>query len=260
MKRSERLAFTSVRIVLVNGNPETPAVWGPFIAALGRPDVMTLAPPGFGAPVPVGFTATYDEYVAWLGAKLEAIGEPVDLVGHDWGSNFTLGIACTRPELLRSWAMDTAGCFAPGYELPDIGHVWRTPGAGEDAMADWLAMDVAARTDLNLSLGMTSEVAAELAAAFDEPMTRCILGVYRSFPEATFAEWGRRSSAASARPGLVVVPTGDEYTGSEAQHRWLAEQAGASVAVLEGLGHWWMLQDPQAAAEAFNRFWTDVPD
>jgi pimeloyl-ACP methyl ester carboxylesterase len=245
-------------VVLVNGNPETQAVWEPLVAALGRDDTRALSPPGFGGPVPDGFDATYDEYVDWLGAELEAIGHPVDLVGHDWGANFTVRLACERPELLRSWCVDTGGSFAPGYAFPDVCHVWQTPGAGEAAIAAWLDLGVPGRTTVNVSLGMTAAVAGELAAAFDESMGRCILALYRSVPEEVLAQWGRRSSAASARPGLVVIPTEDSHTGGEARHRWFAAQASAKVTVLQGLGHWWMLQDPASAADELRRFWSEL--
>ena len=104
--------------VFVHGNPETAAVWRPLIAELGRDDTYTLSPPGFGAPIPAGFGATSDDYVAWLAAELEAMSEPVDLVGHDWGSNHVVRLSCQRPDLLRSWCGDTAGAFAPDYVWP----------------------------------------------------------------------------------------------------------------------------------------------
>src|SRR4051812_918382 len=44
-----------VTVILVHGVPETDAVWRPLRDALGRDDVMSLSPPGFGAPVPGGF-------------------------------------------------------------------------------------------------------------------------------------------------------------------------------------------------------------
>jgi pimeloyl-ACP methyl ester carboxylesterase len=37
-------------LVLVHGNPENAAIWGPVLEMLGRDDVFTLSPPGFGAP------------------------------------------------------------------------------------------------------------------------------------------------------------------------------------------------------------------
>jgi pimeloyl-ACP methyl ester carboxylesterase len=224
-------------LVLVNGNPETAAIWPPLITELGRDDTVTLSPPGFGAPLPDGFGATYDEYVAWLTRELEVIGEPVDLVGH----------------------IDTAGCFAPDYVFHDVPcHIWQTPGAGEEAIAGWLALGVEDRASLNESMGMTPGVARGLAKALDDTMGRCILAVYRSAPEAVLAHWGQKVPAASARPGLVIFPAEDEYTGGEARHRWVAERAGAKVAVLEGVGHWWMLQDPAAGAATLRRFWDAI--
>jgi pimeloyl-ACP methyl ester carboxylesterase len=48
--------------VFVHGAPETAAVWDPLLAELehlgsDRPDVICLSPPGFGAPLPTGFSA-----------------------------------------------------------------------------------------------------------------------------------------------------------------------------------------------------------
>ncbi|SFF49810.1 hypothetical protein SAMN04488582_1021088 [Mycobacterium sp. 455mf] len=60
-------------VVLVHGNPETDAIWGPLVEALGRDDVVRLSPPGFGAPLPDGFSATFLAYRDWLEAELENI-------------------------------------------------------------------------------------------------------------------------------------------------------------------------------------------
>ena len=245
----------AVTAVFVNGNPETAAVWAPLLAELERVDVLTLSPPGFGAPVPAGFGATADEYLAWLATELEAIGEAVDLVGHDWGAMHILRLACQRPDLLRSWCTDTAGSFAHDYVWHEATHAWQTPGAGEKAVAAMLAMGVPARADTYESLGMTPPTAKELAEAFDESMGQCILNLYRSAGQSVLARWSEHLPAASARPGLVLIPTNDFYTGGEARHRWVAERTGAAVTVLEGLGHWWLLEDPAAGADALGRFW-----
>src|SRR6476620_12790490 len=121
--------------VFVHGNPESAAVWSPLLAELDRVDAVTLSPPGFGVPVPEGFGATANEYLAWLVAELEAIGEPVDLVGHDWGANHAFRVACARPDLLRSWCTDTAGTFAADYVWHEATQAWRTRGEGEAAVA-----------------------------------------------------------------------------------------------------------------------------
>ena len=87
-------------VVLVHGNPETDAIWDELRTHLGRDDVIALSPPGFGAPVPEGFGATGDDYLAWLISEVEAIEGPVDLIGHDWGGGHVARLACERPDLI----------------------------------------------------------------------------------------------------------------------------------------------------------------
>jgi len=248
------------RAVFVHGNPETAAIWQPLLDVLDLPDVDTLSPPGFGAPVPEGFGATSDDYLAWLVGELEAVKEPVDLVGHDWGGGHVARVAIERPDLIRSWATDIGGCFAPDYVWHDLAQVWQTPGAGEEAVAGIVGTPVADRAALYESLGMTPPVARAVAEAADETMGRCILTLYRSAAQPAMARLGERLGAASARPGLVIIPTNDPYTGGEQRARWAAEKASAKVAVLPGQGHWWMLQDPEPGAQALRSFWSALTD
>ena len=37
--------------------------------------------------------------------------------------------------------------------------------------------------------------------------------------------------------------------------RVMANKLSAQVTPLEGVGHWWMLQDPERGAEALTAFW-----
>ncbi len=92
-------------------------------------------PPGFGAPVPPGWRATPTAYRDWLAGKLEALAQPVDLVGHDWGGAHVVGVAMTRPELLRSWCTDSIGWFEPDYAWHTLARAWQTPGVGETSVA-----------------------------------------------------------------------------------------------------------------------------
>lgn len=121
-------------VVLVHGNPETDVIWGPLVEALGRDDVVRLSPPGFRAPLPVDFPATFLAYRDWLEAELERFDEPVDLVGHDWGGGHVVNVVMHRPELVRSWASDVVGLFDPDYVWHDMAQVWQTPGAGEEVV------------------------------------------------------------------------------------------------------------------------------
>src|SRR6185436_3013240 len=118
-------------VVLVHGNPETAAIWDEMRKHLQRKDVVALSRPGFGAPVPDGFGATSDDYLAWLVGELEAIDGPIDLVGHDWGGGHVQRLAATRPDLIRSWITDIAGATDPAYVWHDMAQVWITPGEGE---------------------------------------------------------------------------------------------------------------------------------
>ncbi len=68
------------------------------------------------------------------------------------------------------------------------------------------------------------------------------------------AELGKDFPKAAAKPGLVIIPTEDGFTGGEAMARRSAERASAQVAVLDGLGHWWMCEDPKRGAEVISNF------
>jgi pimeloyl-ACP methyl ester carboxylesterase len=241
-------------IVLVHGNPETDAIWADLRTHLGTDDVVALSPPGFGAPVPPDFGATSDDYVAWLAGELEGIDQPIDLVGHDWGGGHVFRLALSRPELVRSWATDIASCFDPTYVWHDLAQVWQTPEAGEAAIARQLAATPAQRAERYVGLGMSPAAAMACAAAFNQDMGRCILPLYRSAVQPKMAAWGADLTGARSKPGLVIVATEDPYTGGEARARHTAERANAQVTVLDGLGHWWMCQDPERGAAAIRAF------
>ena len=241
-------------IVLVHGNPDTEAIWDDLRQHLRRDDVVALSPPGFGAPVPAGFGASSDEYVAWLAAELERMDRPIDLVGHDWGGGHVCRLVAARPDLVRSWATDVAGAFDPAYVWHERAQVWQTPGAGEAAIEQQLSVPMPQRVVFFEGLGMSRRAAERSAAALNEDMGRCILALYRSAAQPKMAEWGAGLAPLRSRPGLVIIPTEDHYTGGEALARRTAERVGAQVAVLSGLGHWWMCQDPRRGADVLRTF------
>ncbi len=241
--------------VFVHGNPETAAVWERLLAELGDRPTVCLSPPGFGAPWPEGFSATAVEYRDWLIAELEKFPEPVDLVGHDWGGAHVLNAVMARPELVRTWASDTAGAFDPDYVWHDLAQEWQKPGVGEEAVAAMFGAPAEARAARLVSGGMHEAVAAKVAEGMNDDMARAVLPLYRSAAQPALAESGRNLGRAAERPGLVVLATEDHYVGTDEQRRRSAERAGAKVAVLEGLGHWWMTQDPVQGAQVLTEFW-----
>ena len=105
---------------------------------------------------------------------------------------------------------------------------------------------------------MPPEIARRVAEANDETMGRCILSLYRSAgPDALAAVWDGLPTAAM-RPGLVLLPTADHYAGPIETAAEVAARAGATTTRLEDLGHWWMLEDPAAAADALVTFWASL--
>ncbi|MEK6441984.1 alpha/beta fold hydrolase [Pseudonocardia sp. T1-2H] len=246
-------------VVLVHGNPETAAVWDLLVPLLEPSPVVRLSPPGFGAPVPEGFGATMPEYRDWLIGEIEALDAgPVDLVGHDWGGGHVLNVAMARPDLLRSWVSDIVGVFDPEYVWHDLAQVWQQPGVGEQAVAQMAAAPVAARAANLADRGMAPAVADRVAAGFDEAMAQSILRLYRSAAQPALAEAGRDLEKAAQRPGLAIMPSEDFRVGTEEQRHRAAARAGARVECLDGLGHWWMAEDPKRGAEALNRFWASL--
>lgn len=111
-------------VAFVQGNPATEAIWSPLLAVLGRDDAVLLSPPGFGAPLPDGFGATFLEYRDWLEAELEKIDGPIDLVGHDWGGGHVVNLVMHRPELVPVGFVTSSASSTPTTS----GTTWRRYG------------------------------------------------------------------------------------------------------------------------------------
>jgi pimeloyl-ACP methyl ester carboxylesterase len=248
-------------IALVHGVPETSAVWDLLVdelVALGHDEPLRLSPPGFGAPVPDGWAATFHDYAAWLVGELEKIGYPVDLVGHDWGGGHVLNVAMTRPDLIRTWVTDVAGTYDGDYVWEGLAEQWQTPGVGEQVIAAMTAQPAEEGAAFLEGAGMHPVIAQRVAPGIDEAMGACILRLYRSAVQPVLADLGKGLEAAAARPGLAILATEDHDVGTDEQRRRTAARAGARVEVLEGLGHWWMTQDPRRAASLLSSFWSSA--
>jgi len=216
--------------VFVHGVPETSAVWHGLLAALDRPGTVALSLPGFDAARPAGFGATMEEYAAWLAAELERLGDPVDLVGHDWGG----GIGDVE------------------FEWHDFAKIWQTPQAGEDFWDQQLAASTKERAGVFQMFGVPEQPALDLASHLNRTMAECILDLYRSAVDVG-RQWGPDFAAIPA-PGLVIIPSEDPFLNAASATK-AAARAGARTAALDGFGHWWMLQDPARAAAVLREFW-----
>ncbi|MBI2708623.1 MAG: alpha/beta hydrolase [Actinobacteria bacterium] len=241
-------------VVLVHGVPETARVWDRLVAALGRDDVVRPGLPGFGTPRPDGFAATKEAYVDWLVRELEATDGPVDLVGHDWGGGLVVRLVSIRPDLVRSWVTDAAGIGDVAFEWHDFAKIWQTPGEGEAFFQQQLT-DRDTEGAVFAMFGVPPEPAREMASWLDPTMADCILALYRSAVDVG-KEWAPDFEDIP-KPGLVLVPTDDPFLG-ETGGATGAHRSGASMARLEGVGHWWMLQDPERGAAVLRDFWSTL--
>lgn len=238
--------------VLLHGHPETAEIWDRLNEHLTRSDLQALSLPGYGVPRPSGFPATKDAYLGWLANELEAFEQPVDLVGHDWGGVLAVRLAATRPELVRSWVSDALGPFHPTYEWHRDAKVWQTPGRGEKAAARALESSDEEVVAAFAAWGVSREDALAIRRAWTETMWGCALDLYRSALDINH-DWGDLTAAAT-RPGLALITTRD-HVGNPASEAEVAERAGAHIVPLEGLGHWWLLEDPAEAAAVIEQFW-----
>ena len=234
--------------VFIHGIPDTYRVWNPILEHLDRPDVVTLALPGFNSPVPDGFTATKEEYVGWIIAELEQQREPVDLVGHDWGCIFVVRVASLRPDLVRTWAAGD-GPVSKEYEWHELAKIFQTPGAGEEFMAKLNPTEFGKRME---QMGVPSALAGEAANRIDGQMKDCILSLYRSALRVG-SEW-QPGLANISSPGLVFWGISDHACPVAFADR-LAEDTRARRVLKFDTGHWFPLQAPRETADALKDHW-----
>lgn len=240
-----------MRAVFVHGVPDTHRMWQPLLAALGSTeDLIALALPGFDAPVPDGFEATKDAYAEWVTSAIEAIGEPVHLVGHDWGSLLVQRVASTRPDLVQTWAALSA-FVDPAYVWHDLAQAFQTPEVGEQIMEGFVAE---ALPDALAESGLPPEAIVEIGTHLDPTMKTCILRLYRSAID--FGEdWSPAIDATRGqRPMVAIVGDSDPYVPAEFAGR-LAERAGGRAHVLAETGHWVPVQRPEAVAAILTDLW-----
>lgn len=231
----------------VHGVPDFPAIWEPIRRHLARRDVVTPTLPGFGTPLPDGFSATCDAYADWLIADIAMLGEPVDLVGHDWGAILALRIASLRPDLVRTLATG-GGPIDVEYRWHDTAVAWQTPDLGEQLMT-MFGGEIA--VEGLVAGGLSREYASEAIGRVDERMKDAILRLYRSAVDVS-PRWAPDLEAIRC-PSLVVWPIDDPFVDRRFGIR-LAERLGADLLEVDG-GHWWPVTHPVEVAAALERLW-----
>ena len=234
--------------VLVHGIPDTHRLWDSLRARLRRRDVVAVSLPAFGTPRPPGFAADKEAYVDWLVDALARLGEPVDLVGHDWGSLLVQRVVSLRPDLIRTWACGD-GPVDVDYVWHDLAQQWQTPGVGEQVMAMFAP---ATMVDGLVAAGVPRAYAEEATRHVDDVMKDCILRLYRSAVNVG-REW-QAGVERITRPALILWSRDDPYVAPVFAER-LAARVHGELVLFGDCGHWWPLERPAEAAAALERFW-----
>jgi len=239
--------------VFVHGVPETPEVWHPLVSHLERPDVALLQLPGFGCALPDGFEPTMYGYADWLAAELAAFDE-VDLVTHDWGGLLSLKVLAGKPANVRSWATDM-GDLGADFRWHDTARTWQTPGEGEALIDGMVGASIPDRAALLAAVGVPEDDATAMAGHLDATMGGAILTLYRSATDIG-NEWGPGIDAIGGR-GLIIASMQDPFRATDRATR-LAERTGADLVELPDAGHFWMLEQPERAAQILTEHWRRV--
>ncbi|KAI9026310.1 alpha/beta hydrolase fold protein [Hyaloraphidium curvatum] len=259
-----------VRVAFIAGNPETTALWDALraeLAKLGITDTHAIPRPGHDIqPVPEGFKATAQGYYEHLAEKLKELGKdgtPVHLVGHDWGAADVYQVVAQAPELVASWAADCAGIIHPDYVWHKAAQIYQAePPEGEIYMKEHGAgAPYETRLKRLEGFNIKGEIAHNFADAMTDVMGECLLAAYRSVAQPKMIELGKACEAKTLKkPGLVIIPHEDHFTGTVEMAKEMAAKLNAKVAELPGLDHWWMLEnrDPAAGARALAEFWKSL--
>lgn len=163
-----------------------------------------------------------------------------------------------RPDLVRSWVSDVIGLFDPDYVWHDFARRQQAPQSTGPDPAVPLGPDLALRVAMLVRFGMSEPVTKQVAVGQDEAMGRAAHALYRSAAQPVMAELGGSLERAAQRPGLALLATEDLLAGTDEQRSRTARRAGARIATLEGLGHWWMTQDPVRSAQVLTDFWDSL--
>ena len=237
--------------ILVHGVPDTPEMWQPLIAALGEDHTEGIeapALPGFTAPVPDGFDSSKEAYVGWLIEQMEAAGEPVHLVGHDWGAILVVRAASLRPDLVRSWAVANA-LPERDYKWHRTARIWQTPLLGE------LAMAITTRKALADGLkkaGMPDALAEHEARHWSPSMRQSIPRLYRSakhVPQEWTGDLGRLP-----QQGLVFWGDDDPFVPPETAERF-CRITNTPLYRNADTGHWSIVEKADTFAALLKDHW-----
>jgi haloalkane dehalogenase len=240
-------------VLLLHGNPDSHTVWYRVVERLAATH-RCIAPdlPGFGGtPLPASATFTLEEQGGFVRGVVDALGvKRVHLVVHDVGGAYGLAFAAMHPERLHSLTIMNTGFF-PGFRWHFWARVWRTPVLGELVMkATPRALFV--RSLKQGSPRMPTEYAEHAFDAFDATTKAGVLRWYRAMDPKQWTGWDDKLFAAVKHvPRQVLWGDRDPFLPRSFADRFGGANGG-DVKHFADAGHWVMLEEPAAVADAID--------
>lgn len=250
-------------LVYLHGFPDHPPTAVPFLAELARTH-RVIAPWLRGyAPSPRVGPYDLETLSADLGALIDQLGGPVDLVGHDWGGAITYALCARSPSRVRravTLAIPHPATFL--RQLP-YSRQWRKswymalfqlPGAGFLAARDDLALVDRLWRAWSPGFTLDDDRRISLHACLADSMP-APLAYYRAMlrPFTTLVDRLRQAEARITTPllqlhgaddGCIVPPTA-------ADHRWFSERV---LEIVPNVGHFLHIESPVAIAARVSRW------
>lgn len=243
-------------VVFVHGNPGPMDDWAelaPAVAGFAR--VIAMDMPGFGrAERPRSFDHSVVGHARFLGLLLDRLGvERAHLVLHDFGGAWGLRWALDHPERLASVTLINTGVLE-GYSWHRYARIWQTPIAGElfQLMSTPRATHIALNRDNPVPL--PRDYADRVGGYADWGHKRAVLRLYRNSRDPASAFPENSGAVANSLPTCVIWGDGDPYIPVRFAQRQRNYFPQAEIHILEGLGHWPFIDDPQAVLAPLTAF------
>ena len=240
-------------IVLLHGFPQTRTSWDQVTPFLNEAGYRTLAPDLRGYSPAARPRRRRDYNLRYMVddvvALIDEVGQPVHVVGHDWGAATAWSLAAMRPEHVRT--LTAVSVPHPGamlsVGLPQLKKSWymfvnQIPFAAELLMSDRKR----ARKVLRGTGMPPAAIDRYVTEIIDTGAMTTALNWYRGLPFTS-----RKTLKSRVRvPTTMVWSDGDQFL-----HRLGAERsvdyvdADFKLEIMEGLSHWIPDEAPEQLAE-----------
>jgi pimeloyl-ACP methyl ester carboxylesterase len=244
-------------VVFVHGNPGPMDDWedlAPAVAGFAR--VVAMDMPGYGrAEHPRKFDYTVSGYARYLGTLLDDLAvERAHLVMHDFGGPWGLRWAADHPERVGSATLINCGVLE-GYRWHSFARVWQTPVLGELAQLTTTSRGMRWALNRMSPKPLPRRFFDRVMRYADWGHKRAVLRLYRASKHL-----GNSAAAFAGAPFTRTLPVcviwgaGDPFIQVEFAEQQKRHFPLAEVHVLEGLGHWPFIDDPEAVRGLLMEF------